>query len=111
MLGDAIDGERKRLGECGSRGRTVRKKGESGYLFDHTTWFELVRVGQATDEASFPCPVEPHAFTLGAAEGGGFISSRLRMAISGVWICRVVTRFRAEGGPTFFCFSVEKEIA
>jgi len=33
------------------------------------------------------------------------------MAISGVWICRVVTRFRAEGGPTLFCFSVEKEIA
>ena len=88
-----------------------KKKGGSRYLFDHATWFKLVRVGQATDEASLSCPVEPHAFTLGTAEGGGFVSSGLWMVISGVWICWVVTRFSAEGGPTFFCFSVEKEIA
>jgi len=33
------------------------------------------------------------------------------MVISGVCVCWVVTRFRAEGDTTFLCFSVEKEIA
>jgi len=33
------------------------------------------------------------------------------MAFSGAWIWGVVTRLGAEGGTTFFCFSVEKEIA
>ena len=33
------------------------------------------------------------------------------MVISGICFDRAVTRFRAEGGTTFLCFSVEKKVA
>jgi len=86
-------------------------KGENEYLFDHATWFELVRVGQAADETPLPCPVDPHAFSFGTTEGGGFAPARVWMDVCGGFVDRVVARFRAEGGTTFLCFSVEKEIA
>lgn len=102
---------RENVWEKDRSGNAHHPEVESGYLFYHSAQFKLVRVGQAANKASFPCPVDPHAFSFGTTEGGGLVSARLWMVIARAWVGWTVTRFRAQDGPTFLCFSVEKEIA
>lgn len=96
--------------EVGSKYADYPKE-ENQYLFDHATQLKLVRVGQTANEASFPCPVDPHAFSFGTTERGGFVSTSLLIVVSGDYFGWAVTRFRPKGCTTFLCFSVEKEIA